>query len=239
MKNNLKEIGIVIQGYSTSKTQLQDVIDFYYNVGIVNIVVSSYSQCIDSNNIVPVILNDKVPGIRLQGDDISSMYNNKKPTGLLISVDADFPNPSFNNINHQLLTTKRGINCMYESFPNVNFILKTRADVKINNIIDYLSVHIEKIKASPIENDIFQYKILKNSYNRTPWNLNDYHRFGYKDDIKKYYSVKYVTGRIKAETYLGSAYILSQHPKISWDDAKTRYFVDEDFRPDITWYKQK
>lgn len=196
MKNIiLNNVGIIIQGYATSEQQVQNLVDFYREVGFTKIIISSYMKYIPdkmlkNNN---VVINDDL----LKRDKLFRRHKAKAGRGL----------------NFQIETTNRGIDKCLELYPDVKYLLKTRADQRLCKVDECISRWKKEVVGH--NDNVFKGKILTLKYHtkwgkEPAWYINDYWAFGFTEDIKKYYDIPHEYGKIRrSEEYISSAYLSS------------------------------
>jgi hypothetical protein len=212
------EIGIILQGTPYSIDQLSHLYSQYTHLGY-NVVVSSYSQYVDSNIIKNFINND----------DILEKY--------LIKDGERFTG----NTNYQIITTQRGLK-YFSSIPNIKYVLKLRADMEINHIEFYLNKWTNLIDSSippnfsPLDRKILTFG--RSQYGeQNPWYISDYFNFGLLEDQNIYWDIPLIPidkpQTRRAEEYLSSAF-LQHNPK---GTAKDYFIFDPTSAYDIFNYK--
>lgn len=244
---NKNEIAIVLQGYSTSKHALAEILSNITQQGYENIIVSTYSICMPEEDTVidrsNYILNDKYESGEEYMDGPSALYTQKRPTELTISTLFPFPDIGYypndsglqgksNNTNFQLITTQRGIKKVYEKYPNVKYIFKVRADLDLYDLDIFFKHALERIHISRGSNLYFESKILgqlNNNIGVQKW-LNDFYFFGTKVDMFNLFNIPYLqTDKKSPEEYICHTYIKSQTTEtVDWVKDLSKYF---DYNP--------
>ena len=264
----LENTAIVLQGYSVSKEQMEEVVRSYIDQGIKNIVVSSYSKCISDfvRKNAAVIEHDKVNGkfkntpvdqFKIKTPDIQGGFTEGfkirgRGNGQHVTVNADVKIPSsvetkLGNVNYQIYTSKEGLLLAKKEF-GAEYALKCRADILIYNLVEKLTNWIKMVNTNPPRDNVFDSRILAPAYSGSGWAVVDYLAFGKTDDLVNYYSIPFYTPKQDpkrkfhiAEQYISSSRILSiakEEFKTSFDTLGKKYFC---FDPDIDayWYKPK
>lgn len=252
----IKNVCLILQGYSFSKEQLlKDIKKYYLEDNIKNIVISSYSNLIDNelHKYAKIINNDQIGNIILKGNK----DNINKTVVLKYSKEDYIKNLDIENFNIDnargtylqydkglfriCLTTKRGINTAKQYFPNCTHYFILRADMTINNL-QYI---LNKWKSIPrnINNDLFKEKIIFKSSDKHKqiYNICDYLSFGNKQDIENLYIIKeaflpqsFETGMF--ERGLFRSYIYSINNKLSNEYIYNNFYYHEN-ELNIDWYK--
>jgi len=177
-----------------SPKQMQEIHDYYTDLGLDNIVISSYTSSAPLHHErLHFLIND----------DILGRY--------------DRPSPPFLNstgLNYQLITTQRGIEAALDLFPNSKYILKLRADQRFDNIDVFLEKWMLQLGASrQIAGSPFRKKIVVMSMgSRYPgeWYIQEASlSFGLVADIKNLWSIP-TTQRdsCRAEDYVSTFYLV-------------------------------
>ena len=130
---------VVLQGYSMSKEQMQEVVSYYIDNGINNIVVSSYSPCI--NDFVKknaIVLENDIGNGKSENKCLSSYHKGKIHKGngmdlIVRSSDEIIPEVRDHNINYQIYTSKIGVTYAHKNV-NAEYALKCRADMIIYDL---------------------------------------------------------------------------------------------------------
>lgn len=259
--NILNDTCIILQGYSKDANQLLELVKYYNNLGIKNIIVSTYSLFItpELKNICKIIVNDIDNSKEHQNVHMMPIKHLKKNVNVVFDDKIYYPTGNSNFdilskvVNCQLLTTNRGLNMANDTYPNAKYYLKCRADMKIENLNKLINIWKEKIKfenGTALENKLLTNKInIKN----IPFYNTDYFTFGLKNDIKKYYNIPYITTTkeetfykylvknkiFNVETYLAGCYfsLYFKSNKIKYDDIKKYFICDNNIK--LFWYKIK
>ena len=199
----LDSCGVVLHGPAVSKDQMKELYDYYKSLGINNIVISSYS------NSIPDDMADE--DFVINNDDILGKYTLfRGPRGP-------------RNLNYHILTTRNGIS-YFKDNEDIKYILKCRADMKVNLLDSYLKKWVDILSQLPLATVItgedlvvsspLEKKILTlgrcSKKERNPWYISDYFYFGTKLDQITFWDIPLVplkTSLGRAEEYLSSAFL--------------------------------
>ena len=201
--NILDSCGVVLHGPAVSKDQMKELYDYYKSLGIDNIVISSYSDSI------PDDMADE--DFVINNDDILGKY---RVVG----------GPS--SLNYHILSTRNGIS-YFKNNEDIKYILKCRADMKVNLLDSYLKKWVDILSQLPLAtvttgedlvvSSPLEKKILAlgrcSSRERNPWYIADYFYFGTKLDQITFWDIplaplKTSLSKIpRAEEYLSSAFL--------------------------------
>ena len=203
---------------------MEDV--YYYRSLDFNVVVSSYSECTSLLDQNLVVNNDTNDGIDISDSmQPNNIGVNKDKNYKVKAPEKFFTQPGF-NLNFQIHTTKNGLRKIQQDYPDTDYILKLRADMKLVDLDKYVPKWIESKKITV--------KGPPGSSGNKSWKVFDFWVFGSYIDIMNYYSIPYATQYYSPESYL-TQYIRNTY-KVSWEEAKEKYF---NFEYDIPtfWYK--
>lgn len=263
--SNLTKVGVVIQGYPIELEHLRLSINQFLKAGIKKIAVSSYSKfdnCFpEYGSFHPDVIfieNDLEEGITTE-DFPSSNLTEKKPTGLKLSYPGHLETETMRpNVNFQIATTLRGIYALYSKYPDMEYILKVRADMLCWNLEPSLNYMIGYLKAmekydKDISNlpfnqraflprrSLYDKKIfceIKNGDERNYYTAGDFVYFGTKEDIFRLFNIPFNKNDEKAEDYFMRAYPRSQGELPPWEEFTDKYLAelfDTDFK--FLWFK--
>lgn len=247
----LNDFTIVLQGYSMNPEQMEEVIKYYITRGLKNIVVSSYSSCINdfARTNTTFIEHDLNDGYEHKCINTYREHYEQKAKGngkeLVIKTLENIPNVKSRNLNNHLYTSRTGLIKGKEVY-DAKYSLKCRADMIIYNLDKLLPKWIEEVNNKPPNNKVYNSRILQYKYNkREDWYICDFFAFGKTDDLINYYSIPYGTDDTpenykkakSAENFIASGRILSIE-KGKYKNLRKKYFC---FSPDIDgyWYKRK
>jgi len=218
-------ITILLQGYSSSSNQLLDDVNYYRSLNY-NVVVSSYSECTSLLDQSIVVNNDISEGVDVEDSMQPNNLGVNKDKTYKVKASHKFFTQSGFNLNFQIHTTKSGLNKIKQIYPDTDYILKLRADMKLVDLDKYVPNWIESKKITV--------KGPPGSSGNKEWKVFDFWTFGSYIDIINYYSIPYATTYYSPESYL-TQYIKNTH-NVSWEEAKIKYF---NFEYDIPtfWYK--
>tara|TARA_Y100000310_G_scaffold116721_1_gene115405 strand:- start:896 stop:1621 length:726 start_codon:yes stop_codon:yes gene_type:complete len=209
----LNEVAIILQGYAVSKEQLEEVHDYYNDIGLKNIIISSYSDCIPDS---------------MLGEDF--VVNNDQILGRY-DVDRLISGP---NINYQILTTKAGIKAVKEKYPNVKYIMKNRADQEIVDLDIWIAKWIKLItKAKPPSHSPLTKKIVTlgrcRNEEKKKWYITDYWSFGLKEDMCLLWDIPlFKKGKYRptrAEEYISSMFLKTNGRKWNARNQCEDYYI--------------
>ena len=198
---NFNNVALVIQGYSSSKEDLKQIFDEYKSKGINNIVISSYSKFkFESKGL-----------IFIENDSILGKFERKHHS---------LPNGKYRNcptLNYQLLSCQKGIEAI-SNFENIEYILRIRADHRLNNIDLFLKKWIHEFSIMPTHSSPFEKKIITtggcnkgSNHNINLWYISDNIEFGTSQDIKNMWNIPIsYRDKFRAENYINTFY-LSKH----------------------------
>jgi len=184
------KIGIVLQGTPHSKESLRELCDIYSEFA--DVCVSSYSRF-------------KIDGyFFINNDSIERSHRLKHAKH------------STSNVNLQIITTQMGIEYFIKH--NYDWVLKLRADFKVDNLKNHLSDWIEhltnmkQVPGSPFEHKIVCFgRSLHKEEN--PWYIADYFSFGSVKDMRNYWNIPLVDPNlfdycpIRVEEYISTSFI--------------------------------
>jgi len=234
-----EKIGIVIQGpIGTNFEFLKNSLKIYEKIFKNSIIVISTWDTEDCNKIKSLSNNDRV-----------FVIFNKEPK------------KSLNNINHQILSTSRGLKYLLKK--KVKYVLKLRADVRIykNNLETFLVSLIKSFP--PKKNNSINARIIVpslNTYKYRLYSLTDIVMFGDISDLLLYFDEETYESGIKkfenlkesllindtpvvAEIFLCSRYINKIDKKIEWnlknwwESLKNYFCVVDNNSLDLIWLK--
>ena len=243
---------VVLQGYSMSPEQMEEVVKYYLSLGLRNIVVSSYSSCINDfvrKNAV-CIEHDIADGNfeQVAVNTYKDKYVHKSKgngSNLIIKSDEKIPNIKSRNLNNHLYTSRTGLIKGQQMF-NSKYSLKCRADMVIYDLDKILPTWIEQITTDAPHNEIFDLRVLQLGFNkREDWYIYDFFAFSTTTDLINYYSIPYGNDSTpenykkakSAESYISSGRILSMESG-SYEFLRNKYFC---FSPKTNgyWYKRE
>ena len=215
MNNNLDKVAIILQGTSVDKKQMNTLYEYYNSLGFNNIIISSYSDYIPDH-----LINEKF------------VINNDNLLDKHFIEDA---NRFGSNTNYQILTTKIGIDCVFINYPNVKYIMKHRADHRIDDLNEWVITWIDRIKTKK--------RIISLGRNTQKenfkWYIADYWNFGLKEDMKILWNIPLIESE-KAVYRRGEEYISSAFLKLDdngkWDankEIKGNIYDYYTFCPDV------
>lgn len=243
---------IVLQGYSMSPKQMKDVVKYYLDRGLKNIVVSSYNSCVNDfvrNNTVCIehdMIDGKFEQVAINTYKDKYVHKSKgNGNELVIKSDEKIPFIKSRNLNNHLYTSKTGLIKGQQAF-NTKYSLKCRADMIIYDLDKLLPIWINQINNKAPHNEIFDLKILQLGFNkREDWYIYDFFAFSSTTDLINYYSIPYGSDSTpenykkakSAESYISSGRILSMENG-SYGTLRDKYFC---FSPTTNgyWYKRK
>tara|TARA_Y100000592_G_scaffold49315_1_gene78069 strand:- start:7760 stop:8632 length:873 start_codon:yes stop_codon:yes gene_type:complete len=203
---------LILQGYSTSKEQMEEIYDKYKNLGFSNIIISTYSSSVPSKllNKPFVLINDTILG---KYDRNDKFYRNS--TGL----------------NYQILTTKNAIKYINKNHPNTEYIFKLRADQFFDKADKFVKSWIKELKTistninSPFDKKIitmgwiqkYATQIMKGNDQISQvmdWYIADYFNFGTLKDMTKLWDIPVTyNDYIRAEDYISNFYLYKYFSK--------------------------
>lgn len=200
---NFENVAIIIQGYSTSKSSLKEIYHLYKSKGLSNIIISSYSKFkFEEDNL-----------FFINNDDILDKFQRT--------------NPPFKNaptLNYQLLTTQKGINAT-SNFKNIKYILRLRADHRLDDIDLFLKKWIYEFSIMPPHLSPFEKKIIttggcnKGVHNIDLWYISDNIQFGTNQDMKNMWDIPIsYRDKFRAENYISTFYLSKCFSSKSNDD---------------------
>lgn len=109
-------------------------------------------------------------------------------------VKSKAPEPSWLNMNHQIVSTRAGLQVAKDL--GCEFVFKTRTDQRMyeTNIVEYL---LNMLKVFPLETNVSQqkYRLITTSFNTFKFRLyepSDMFLFGHIDDVMNYWSCPFV-----------------------------------------------
>jgi len=253
LKQKLSEICLILHGVPKSKEILTKHVLYYINSGIKNIIVCSYSTCIDEElyKHCCIINNDKF-GNKIYNHRGLENYNKCKLNERYIFTYNEeeiiddilkyrIKSPTF---FITLTSIRRSLKKVKETFSNCKYIFRSRMDIfypYLNNTLLYLYLII---KSKKIKNDIFEYRLISNSLGneegknydkinnifRRKWRVYSSWIFGYRDDIFDYYMFNKLnvgtrsSGSAHVEGFFCSSYIKQRKINISYTEAINKYF---------------
>ena len=228
-------ITILLQGYSTSAEQLKSDVEYYKELGM-NVVVSSYRECTNLLSPEIVVNNDEGKGTTLKdGFQGNNLKQNKKGNFSVVTEHPFFRTDDF-NLNFQIHTVKKGLEKINILYPDTEYILKLRADMKLFDIHKHIN---EWVTNMDTDADFLEKKIVVKGApglsDRKKWKVYDFWTFGTAKDIQNYYDLPYVGSKIAPEYYL-TEYI-RKNSNDAWDVAKNAYFYYDDNKVPTYWHK--
>lgn len=238
IKVETPKISIILQGYSVNKESLNLIVDSYLRFGYTDIIVSSYSWCVDEEylkNKVQLIFND-------------NFYHEKEPIfeKLVEHIEDERKrknNKKRLNVNYQIQTTLAGINKSLEMFPENKYVIKQRCDMMLLNLDECIKVNLPHIKLlKDLPSKKFNYPFFTSIINRHPYNIDwyysDWFYFTSIDNLKKLFDIPYTDlPASKPEEYIIRTYINSVQRKIPWEEFKDTYIIPWAQYPILYWYK--
>lgn len=182
-------IAIIIQGYSTTPGQMKVIYSDYKEQGYNNIIISSYSNSIPKNFMGPHKINN---------EDILGNYDRPSP-----------PYKNASNLNYQILTTKRAIQYIKRNLPNVEYVLKLRADQHLKKIGDFIGSWIHTLNKPENNTDVFNKKIITPGIRpNRDWYICDYLSFGTLEDMFNLWNIPITyADKSRAEDYINTYYL--------------------------------
>tara|TARA_S200002703_G_scaffold31439_3_gene27499 strand:- start:3580 stop:4350 length:771 start_codon:yes stop_codon:yes gene_type:complete len=227
-------ITILLQGYAKSPQQLKDDVDYYIKLGF-NVVVSSYKEFTSMLSIEGIINNDEGEGETIQDSFQGNNLGINKPKNYYVKFPKKFFVASGFNLNFQLCTTKRGLILIDELYPQTEYILKCRADMRLEDLDLHCKEWISKIK---LDSTILTKKLVTlgppGISKGKNWKVFDFWIFGTKEDINKYFSIPYASAIVAPESYLTT--YLRNKTKEPWEVVREKYFYFTRKVP-IFWHK--
>ncbi len=191
--NQLDEVAVILQGYSTSKDQLSEIYRYYEELGFNNIVVSSYKDSI------PDELTGK-PNV-FSNDDILGKYDRTKHN-------------NGRGMGYQIKTTQHGIGIALELFDKTKYIAKLRADQIFYNLDVFVKEwlcrfqEINNEEGAPFEKKIVSMGL--NAAKGGDWQIQESSlSFGTTKDVLNLWSIP-TTQRdtCRSEDYISTFYLI-------------------------------
>ena len=202
--NQLDEVTVILQGYSTSKDQLSEIYKYYGELGFNNVVVSSYKDSI------PDELTGKANVF--SNDDILGKYDRTKHN-------------NGRGMGYQIKTTQRGIEIALELFEKTRYIVKLRADqifYKLDVFVKEWLCRFQEInneEGAPFEKKIVSMgQYIRNS--RPGWQIQESSlSFGTTNDILKLWTIP-TTQRdtCRSEDYVSTFYLIKHFSRKSSEE---------------------
>ena len=228
-------VSIILQGYSVSKESLNLVVDSYLRYGYTDIIVSSYTWCVDHEylqNKVDIIYND-------------DFFNEHEP--LFIELTKNIEDEVFKknhkkrlNVNYQIQTTLAGINRALEIFPNNEFAIKQRCDMMLLNLDHCIESNLKKVRRiEGVKNPMFTRTFFESILtHEQDWVYNDQFYFTSIDNLKKIFDIPFVKNwSRKPEQYIMHTYISAINRKFSWEEFNRIYCISWNVTPILYWFK--
>lgn len=232
-----QKLSIILQGYSFSKESLNLIVDSYLRFGFNDIIVSSYSWCVDND-----YLKDKVTLI--YNDEF---YNDQEPIYSQLTEGVEDLKVKSNvkkrlNVNYQIQTTVAGINKALELFPDNEFVIKQRCDMMLLNIEDCIESNLKRLKKldNP-DNKMFTYPFYDSILDSdVDWLYNDWFYLTSIDNLKKLFDIPFVYNwKKKPEQYIMHTYVRSIDRELTWSKFKEIYLKNWNVYPILYWYKTR
>lgn len=224
-------ISIIIQGTSYSKESLNLIVESYLRYGFTDIVVSSYTWCVDED-----YLKDKV----------YIVYNDHLVDKYQPSIDNFSVNPTQKikrlNVNFQIGTTLAGIEKVKELFPTNKFVIKQRCDMMLLNIVECIQKNIEFLNHNPytsteLEFDSYMFK--DNIKSDLSWYMTDWFFLTTLNNLELLFNIPSVfSTSIKPERYIFQTYVKSINPTITWERFKQEHFKKWAIIPTLYWFRE-
>lgn len=238
MKTNPSNVTVILQGLSVSKQSLNLIVESYLLSGYKDIIVSSYSWCVDQEYLekkVQLILNDNF------------FYENEPIHEKIVSyIDNEVEKKIKKkrlNINYQIYTTLVAIEKALVLFPNNEYVIKQRCDMILLNIEDCIHYNLEKLRKFYRSEDKFFTTPFFDSIIRTPphyheWYYTDWFYLTSIDNLKKLFDIPLVTNyNNKPETYIIETYIRKLDREITWEKFLKKFVIPWKIYPNLYWFK--